>query len=126
MSTKSLKFSQEHEWVKAEGVTAYIGISDFAQHSLGDIVFVDLPKAGVKISAGKVFAAVESVKAVSDIFAPVSGKIIEVNEALNDAPELINEDPYENWIVMVEMEEPSELAALMDSEAYDEFCKEGE
>ncbi len=126
MSTKSLKFSQEHEWVKAEGVTAYIGISDFAQHSLGDIVFVDLPKAGAKISAGKVFAAVESVKAVSDIFAPVSGKIIEVNEALNDAPELINEDPYENWIVMVEMEEPSELAALMDSEAYDEFCKEGE
>ncbi len=126
MSTKSLKFSQEHEWVRTEGVTAYIGISDFAQQALGDIVFVDLPKTGAKISAGKVFAAVESVKAVSDIFAPISGKIIEVNEALNDAPELINEDPYENWIVMVEMEEPSELLNLMDSEAYDEFCKEGE
>jgi glycine cleavage system H protein len=125
MNTTMLKFSKDHEWVRVEGNTAYIGISDFAQQALGDIVFVDLPQAGTKISAGGVFAAVESVKAVSEVFAPVSGAIIEVNEALNDAPELLNEKPYEAWIAKAEMENPGELAALMDAGAYEAFCKEG-
>ena len=123
MSTKNLKFSKDHEWVKAEGKKAYIGITDFAQHALGDIVFVELPKTGVKLAAGKAFASVESVKAVSEIFSPVSGSILSVNKELENSPELVNKDPYGSWIVMVELDNPDELNSLMNDEQYGEFCK---
>ena len=123
MSTKNLKFSKDHEWVKAEEKKAYIGITDFAQHALGDIVFVELPKTGVKLAAGKAFASVESVKAVSEIFSPVSGSILSVNKELENSPELVNKDPYGSWIVMVELDNPDELNSLMNDEQYGEFCK---
>jgi len=123
MSVQDLKFSNDHEWIKVEGGKAYIGISDYAQHALGDIVFVDLPDVGAKLSAGKVFGSIESVKAVSDFLSPVSGTVDAVNEALVDAPELLNEDAYENWILLVELDNPAELDALLDNVQYEEFCK---
>ena len=123
MSTKNLKFSKDHEWIKTEEGKTYIGISDFAQNALGDIVFVDLPKPGAKITAGKPFASVESVKAVSDIFSPITGSILEINKALEDAPELINNDPYGSWIVIVSLDNPAELNSLMSDNEYAEFCK---
>jgi glycine cleavage system H protein len=126
MNLDNIKFSRDHEWASAEGTTAHIGISDFAQKTLGDIVFVELPLPGQRISAGAVFSEVESVKAVSDIIAPVSGEILEVNDALNDAPELLNENPYENWIVKVRLLDPSELDALMDAKEYEAYCRKGE
>lgn len=118
----SYKFSKDHEWVDVKGNIAYIGISDFAQHALGDIVFVDLPKIGKKITAHGIFASVESVKAVSDVYSPVSGAVTEVNSALDGAPELLNQEPYENWIIAVELDNPFELDALMNKADYDEFC----
>jgi len=117
-----MKFTNQHEWIKVDGAAAYMGITDFAQHALGDIVFVELPSVGDQLTAGESFGSVESVKAVSEISAPVSGKVVEVNEALEDAPELLNEDAYENWIVQVEMTDAGELNALMDEDAYAEFC----
>ena len=123
MSVQDLKFSNDHEWIKAEGGRAYVGISDFAQHHLGDIVFVDLPSVGAKLAAGEVFGSIESVKAVSDFLSPVSGTVVEINEALADAPELLNEDAYENWILVVELDDPAELNSLMDNDQYEEFCK---
>ena len=116
-------FTKKHEWIKAEGKSASVGISDFAQCSLGDIVFVELPKVGAKLEAGKAFASVESVKAVSELYAPVSGVVTEVNEQLEDAPELLNEDAYENWVVKIEISDESELGALMGEDEYEEFCK---
>lgn len=114
-----LKYSKEHEWVRIEGKRAVVGITDFAQSQLGDIVFVELPAVGAMITAGKRFSVVESVKAVSDIFAPLNGRIVEINEALNDAPEKVNQDPYgEGWIAVVEMTGGTEDGGLMDSEAY--------
>ena len=118
-----IKFTKKHEWIKVEGGIAYIGITDFAQHALSDIVFVELPNIGVKIEAGKMFASVESVKAVSDVFAPASGTVMEVNEGLENAPELLNLDANENWIAKIELADDKELASLMDEEAYEEFCK---
>ncbi len=118
----NLRFTKEHEWVGTQNGTVYVGISDYAQHSLGDIVFADLPKVGSQVQAGKVFGSVESVKAVSDIYAPVTGKVIEINEALADAPELLNEDPYENWLVAVELDDETQLDALMSLDDYDAFC----
>ena len=123
MSTKNLRFSKDHEWVKAEGKKAHIGITDYAQHALGNIVFVELPKVGTKLVPGKAFANVESVKAVSEIFSPISGSVSAINEALEDKPELVNEDPYGSWIVLAELDNPDELNALMDEEKYGEFCK---
>ena len=117
----SIKFSNEHEWVNDEG---YIGISDFAQNSLGDIVFVELPNVGAELEAGKTFGSVESVKAVSELYAPVSGTVTEVNDTLEDAPELLNEDPFENWIIKVELSNIDELDSLMNEETYKEFCDE--
>ena len=117
-----MRFSNKHEWVNKEG---YVGISDFAQKSLGDIVFVELPAVGDKITTGKVFGTVESVKAVSELYAPVSGRVIEINEALENSPELLNEDAYKNWIVKIEFENPDEKNALMNKEEYEEFCKNG-
>ena len=114
-----LKYSKEHEWVRFDGRRAVIGITDFAQAQLGDIVFVELPAVGATITAGKRFSVVESVKAVSDIFAPLGGTVIEINEVLNDAPEKVNQDPYgEGWIAVVEMVEGTATEELMDSEAY--------
>lgn len=125
MSTvkEGFKYAETHEWVKVEGEFAFIGISDYAQHELGDVVYVDFPGEGDDITAGEEFGAVESTKAASDLIAPVSGTVVEINSALDDAPELINEDPYENWMIKVQLSDASELDALMDAAAYEAFCK---
>lgn len=123
---KELKYSSDHEWVRVEGDVAYIGVTDFAQAQLGDIVFVELPEEGRVIKVNEGFSVIESVKAVSDIYSPVSGKIVKVNEALADAPETINQDAYgEGWIVAVELSDKSELDALMDDAAYAKVAAEG-
>ncbi|NLX70697.1 MAG: glycine cleavage system protein GcvH [Clostridiales bacterium] len=121
---EGLKYSKDHEWVKVDGNKAIIGITDYAQDSLGDVVFVDLPEPGEVVNAGDAAAVVESVKAAADIYSPVSGTIIEVNTELEGSPELINEDPYQNWIIVVEINDASELDFLMDAEEYERFCKE--
>ena len=117
------KYSDSHEWVKVDGDVATIGISDYAQHALGNIVYVDMPEEGDEVSQGDDFGAVESVKAASDLISPVSGEVVEVNEALVDSPELINEDAFGNWIIKVKMSDPSELDKLMDAEAYKKLCE---
>ena len=115
----SLKYSKEHEWVRVEENKVVVGISDYAQSQLGDIVFVELPAVGASVVVGKRFSVVESVKAVSDIFAPISGKVLKVNDALNDAPEKVNQDPYgDGWIAVIELADKSQLADLMDDTAY--------
>lgn len=119
-----LRYSKDHEWVRVEGNRAYVGITDHAQDALGDIVFVELPEEGVDISVGDVLGAVESVKAASDIYAPVSGTVVKVNEELEDAPEMINEDPYEAWIAVLEISDPSELEHLLSAEEYEKLCEE--
>ena len=120
---EGIKYADSHEWVKVEGNIGFIGISDYAQHSLGDIVYVDLPAEGDEISKGEEFGAVESVKAASDLYSPVSGTIIEVNSALEGEPELINQDAYENWIIKVELADPSELDSLLDAADYEKVCE---
>ncbi len=123
METKSgLLYSDDHEWVKLEGEKAYVGITDYAQHALGEIVYVELPTVGDQINAGDVFGVIESVKAASDSYLPVSGKVLEVNEALSDSPQLINEDPYGNWIVIVELTDKASIDTLMNEQEYKEFC----
>ena len=122
---EQLKYSAEHEWVAVDGSRARIGITDFAQDALGDVVFVNLPAAGTTVAAGGTCAEVESTKSVSDIYAPVTGEIVEVNGALDDAPEHVNSDPYgDGWIFVVEMTDPSELDALMDAAAYRRMVEE--
>ncbi len=116
-------FSPTHEYVKVDGNIAYIGISDYAQHALGNVVYVDMPETGDDVTAGEDFGAVESVKAASDLIAPVSGAVVEINEHLIDNPRLLNEDAMTNWIIKVEMSDPAELDALMDEAAYKEFCE---
>lgn len=116
-------YSRTHEYVTVDGNTGYIGISDYAQHALGNVVYVDMPEQGDDLAAGEEFGAVESVKAASDLFAPVSGAVIESNEELIDNPRLINEDAMKNWIVKIELTDPSELDNLMDEEAYKAFCE---
>lgn len=122
------RFSREHEWVREEEDGTYtIGISHYAQDALGDIVFVELPSVGDALEADEEFGVVESVKAVSDLYAPVSGEVVAVNDELEDSPELINESPYENgWIVRVKIENPDEFKALWDMDGYEEFLKESE
>ena len=115
---EGLKYSESHEWVKVEDGLAVIGVTDYAQAEMGDITYVDMPDVDDEVTAGEEFGALESVKAASDLFAPVSGKVVAVNEALDDTPELVNEDAFENWIIKVEMSDPSELDALMDAAAY--------
>jgi glycine cleavage system H protein len=123
---KELKYSREHEWVRVEGNKATVGITDFAQHELGDVVFVELPAKGAAVTAGQGFSVVESVKAVSDIYAPVSGTVTAVNDALTDAPETINADPYgAGWIAVIEMSDPGELEGLLDSAGYEKLTAEG-
>ena len=119
---EGLKYSKEHEWVLVENDVATIGISEFAQDELGDIVYVELPHVGEKISKDDPFGSVESVKAVSDIFAPISGSVIEVNDTLPDSPEIINEDPYgDGWLIKVQMTDKDELKELMSSDDYAEY-----
>jgi glycine cleavage system H protein len=124
---KDLKYTNEHEWVRIDGDVAIIGITSFAADQLGDVVAVELPEEGDKITKGEVFGSVESVKAVSDLFAPVSGTVSRVNTPLNDSPEYVNEDPFdEGWMIEVEMSDPEEAEELMDAPTYAEFVAEQE
>lgn len=120
---EGLRYAESHEWVKVEGDIAVIGISDYAQHSMGDLSYVDMPSVDDEVTAGEEFGAVESVKAASDLYSPVSGKVIEVNGELEDEPELLNEDPYGNWIIKVQMSDPSEVDKLLEPEEYKSICK---
>lgn len=123
---KNLLYTEEHEWILVEGSRGTIGITDHAQEALGDVVYVDLPKVGDKVVKGETFGTVESVKAASDIYAPVSGTVVEVNEALKDNPELINRSPYEDaWMIVVELDDESELDELLSPEDYENIL-EGE
>ena len=115
---EGLYYSESHEYVRVEGEYGYIGITDYAQHALGNVVYVDMPEVDDEVEAGEQFGAVESVKAARDLFSPVSGTVVEVNEALEDAPELINQDAFENWIIKVQLTDATELDNLMDAAAY--------
>ena len=119
---EGLYYSESHEFVRVEGDVGFVGITDYAQNALGTVVYVDMPDVDDEVEAGEEFGAVESTKAASDLISPVSGKVIEVNEALEDQPELINEDAFENWIIKVELSDKSELDNLMGAAAYEEFC----
>ena len=122
---EDLKYSKEHEWVLVEGNVATVGITDYAQDQLGDIVFVELPGVGDKVSKEDAFGVVESVKAVSDVYAPVSGKVLEVNDDLPENPEMLNEDPYgDGWMIKIEMNDPDELQDLMTAAEYEEYVAE--
>jgi glycine cleavage system H protein len=121
---KGLKYSKEHEWVKVDGNKAYVGITDHAQNSLGEIVFVELPEIGAEVDCGDVLGVVESVKAASDIYSPVSGVVTEINDELEDSPEKINEEPFESWIAILQLNDDSELDELLDADEYEEYCKE--
>ena len=121
---EGLYYSESHEYVKVEGDFAYVGITDYAQHALGNVVYVDMPEVDDEVEAGEDFGAVESVKAASDLISPVSGTVVEVNEALEDKPELLNEDAFAHWIMKVELSDKTELDNLMDAAAYEELCKE--
>jgi glycine cleavage system H protein len=119
------RYTKEHEWIDAQGGTAKIGITDYAQHELGDVVFVELPAAGKKVEAGKTFGSVESVKAVSDIYAPVNGEVVEANGELQNKPETINNDPHgAGWLIKIKLANPADVNALMDAAAYEAFISE--
>lgn len=120
---EGLYYSESHEYVKVEGEYGYVGITDFAQHELGNVVYVDMPEVDDDVTAGEDFGAVESVKAASDLISPVSGVVVEVNEALDDEPELINKDAFANWIIKVKLSDMSELDELMDAAAYTAFIE---
>lgn len=120
---EGLYYAESHEYVKVEGEFGYVGITDYAQHELGNVVYVDMPEVDDEVTAGEEFGAVESVKAASDLLSPVSGTVVEVNEELEDQPEKINEDAFGNWIIKVKLSEPSELDNLMDAKAYAEMTK---
>ena len=120
---EGLYYSESHEYVRVEGDYGFIGITDYAQNALGNVVYVDMPEVDDEVEAGEEFGAVESVKAASDLYSPVSGTVVEINEALDDQPELINQDAFENWIIKVELCDKSELDNLMDATAYEAFCK---
>ena len=120
---EGLYYTESHEYVKIEGEYGYIGITDFAQNALGNVVYVDIPEVDDEVEAGEEFGAVESVKAASDLISPVSGTVVEVNEALEDTPELINQDAFANWIIKVKLSDTAELDNLMDAAAYTAFCE---
>ena len=120
---EGLYYSESHEYVRVEGDFGYIGITDYAQHALGNVVYVDMPEVDDEVTAGEEFGAVESVKAASDLMSPVTGVVVEVNDALEDEPERINTDAYENWIIKVSIADKSELDQLMDAKAYAAFCE---
>ena len=119
---EGLYYSESHEYVKVDGDFGFIGITDYAQNALGNVVYVDMPEVDDEVTAGEEFGAVESVKAASDLISPVSGTVVEINEALEDQPELVNEDAYANWIIKVELSDKGDLNNLMDAAAYEEFC----
>jgi len=121
---KDCKYTKEHEWIKAQGNTAQVGITDHAQEALGDIVFVELPKVGATVAAGKSFGTVESVKAVSELYAPASGKVVEINEALNQSPETVNSDAQAAWMIKLELSNPGELNSLLTAEQYEAYIAE--
>jgi glycine cleavage system H protein len=118
------KYTREHEWIEIDGNIGTVGITDYAQNSLGDIVFVDAPKVGAKVEKGAVFGSVESVKAVSDLYSPVTGTVTEVNEALHSAPEKINTEPHTSWIIKVALSDPAEVSALLSTADYEKFIAE--
>ena len=120
---EGLYYSESHEFVRVEGNVGFVGITDYAQNALGNVVYVDMPEVDDEVTAGEEFGAVESVKAASDLISPVSGTVVEINENLEDTPELINQDAFENWIIKVELSDKSELDNLMDATAYEAFCK---
>ena len=119
---EGLYYSESHEYVRVEGDYGFIGITDYAQNALGNVVYVDMPDVDDEVEAGEEFGAVESVKAASDLYSPVTGTVVEINEALEDQPELINQDAFGNWIIKVELSDKSELDSLMDAQAYEAFC----
>jgi len=119
---ENLRYSKDHEWVKVDGDIAAIGITDYAQHALGDVVYIDMPRAGDKLGAHEAFGSVESVKAVSEIFTPLAGEIVEVNDALNDTPEAVNTDPYgAAWMIKIKMDNPGEADAMLSADEYEEY-----
>lgn len=119
---ENLRYSKDHEWIAVDGATATIGITDYAQHSLGDVVYIDLPRAGDKFGTHEAFGSVESVKAVSEIFTPVAGEVLEVNESINDTPEAVNKEPYtDGWMVKVKMDNPLEADKMLSSVEYEEY-----
>lgn len=129
MSSKvveGLLYSKDHEWVRVEGSKAYIGITDHAQHALGEIVYVELPEVDEEFAKEDTFGVIESVKAASDAYMPIGGKIVETNTELEDSPQLVNQDPYENWIIAVEISDAAELDDLMDAKGYEKYCDEEE
>jgi glycine cleavage system H protein len=119
---ENLLYTEDHEWIKVEGKIASIGITDFAQNSLGDIVFVELPDADEEITEGNTFGVVESIKSVSDLYTPLSGKVVEKNEQIEESPEQINQDAFNSWLIKVELSDESQLTKLMDANKYKEFC----
>jgi len=125
MYPKDYRYTKEHEWIKADGGIGTIGITDYAQQELGDVVFVELPKVGAQLKAGQSFGSVESVKAVSEIFSPVSGEVTETNSLLTDSPEKLNSDPHSSaWLVKIRLADPKDVAALMDAAAYEAYIAE--
>jgi glycine cleavage system H protein len=127
MYPSDYRYTKEHEWIKVSGDTGTIGITDYAQHELGDVVFAELPAAGTKITTGQVFGTIESVKAVSEIYAPVSGEVTEANAALSSSPEIINTDPHgAAWLIKIKLSNPGEVSGLMDAAAYQAFISEKE
>lgn len=126
MYPSDLKYDKEHEWVRLEGDVAVIGITDFAQDQLGDVVYIDLPAEGDTVKAGETFGEIESVKSVSELYSPVSGEVVEVNSALDDAPEVVNAEPYgDGWMIQVKLDDPSEVDGLMSATEYEAFISEG-
>jgi glycine cleavage system H protein len=120
---EELKYTEDHEWLALEGNTVTIGITDYAQSSLGDIVFVELPDEDVELEAGSSFGVVESIKSVSDLYSPVTGKVTEKNTTIEQTPENINEDAFGSWLIKIELQDPSQLDSLMDAKAYTEYCE---
>ena len=118
-----LKYTKEHEWIRVDGNTGTIGITDFAQQQLGDVVYVELPDVGSTITAGQVFGTIESVKAVSELFAPVTGEVSEINTSLKDRPDHVNSKPHETWMVKVKLSNPGEIASLMNATAYEQLIQ---
>lgn len=123
MYPDALKYTKDHEWISINGEIGRVGITDYAQHQLGDVVYVELPDVGTSVTQGQSFGTIESVKAVSELFAPVSGEVVEVNAALKDKPELVNSDPHGTWMVAVRLAQPAEVDSLLDAAAYSELVK---
>jgi glycine cleavage system H protein len=123
MYPDTLKYTKDHEWISASDGIGRVGITDYAQQQLGDVVYVELPEAGTKVSQGESFGTIESVKAVSELFAPVSGEVVEVNAALKDKPELVNSSPHDTWMIAIRLSEPSEVDELLDAGAYGSLVK---